>query len=323
MLEHICGRSFCAFLIGSVLASPCVGQSDADREDTVVQDGRRLPTKITPPPPRPASRAVPVQNSAQAEPGASAAKPSGDEADAEAQRRLQAQRWERRVVREYGLGGYRVYRDRDAVGVGVLQPVGPGWGPPDPFTLQAALDEAYAAGREDERYYSTRSQNQREMDARKARVLSKHGQALQAALSDLRSGNYAQAVIGLTLAAKLDQGDPACRLHLAQARLALGHYQDAALALRRALQLQPKLVYVNAQLDRYYPEEGCLARFRDALRAAQSSGSSTREVHFLRGFVEFQCGDLAAARAAFLLASDEWPRDELTRDYLEITKPPR
>src|SRR5262249_5121597 len=158
-------------------------------------------------------------------------------------------------------------------------------------------------------------------EARKTRLLTKHQQAVQAGLEKLRAGDYQRAVIALTLAAKLDQGDPACRIHLAQTRLALGHYQEAALALRRALQLQPKLAYFDMHLDQHYPAEGTTQKFREALAEWSKSNDPSAEINFLHGYLDYQAGDFAAAHQAFLLAARDLRDDDLTRDFLAITKP--
>lgn len=278
-----------------------------------------LPRTIEPPS-RPQRVVRPaIQEKPVAEPSDNEAVRSGEMSEQE--RRKRAQLWERRIVREYGVGGRRSYRYLDNDGpIVVLPPVGV-CGFTDPIALQWSPEEAYAQGRFDERNYSLRSLNEREMAERKQRVLTKHQQAVQSGLDALKAGDFARSVVALTLAAKLDHGDPACRLHLAQARLALGQYQDAALALRRALQLQPKLVYVDANFDSYYPAALTLRQLSAALSDWQKTNDSSAEVHFLRGYVSFQCGDFDAARQSFVLASDGLPGDKLTRDFLDVTKP--
>ncbi len=115
-----------------------------------------------------------------------------------------------------------------------------------------AIVNAYRTARDEQRRDEARYFNEQDMNRRKERLLSTHAEALAAGLERLRSGDHAQAVVALTLAAELDQGDPACRMHLAQARLALRQYDEAGRVLRRALQLQPKLVYADLHLERYF-----------------------------------------------------------------------
>jgi tetratricopeptide (TPR) repeat protein len=181
----------------------------------------------------------------------------------------------------------------------------------------------YIALSEYERFRKNRDRHRREMEVRKAHLLTKHKQALVAGLRLLKEGQCERAVIALTLAAELNHADPACRIHLAQARLARGHYREAGLALRRALQLQPKLVYADLHLDQYYKDEDELDRYTDALEKWVQEHAAHAEVHFLLGFLEFQRGDFEAAHVAFERVQSALPDDDLTRSYLEITKPGR
>ena len=193
----------------------------------------------------------------------------------------------------------------------------------DPSRIHQSLIDVYRAQRYIERKERERRRNRREMAQRELRLLDRHERALAAGLEQLKGGDAARATVALTLAAKLNQGDPACRIHLAQARLAQGHYREAALALRRALELQPKLVYTDLHLQRYHHSEGALGRYTDALRRWLDENPARPEVYFLLGFFEFQQGEFAAAHRAFERVQSAIPDDELTCDYIEITKPIR
>lgn len=205
-------------------------------------------------------------------------------------------------------------------GGSLYSPYGPYYGY-DPYPTRRGLMEVYRARRYIEQQERDRRFNRRDMAERKKRLLDQHEEALLAGLRRLKEGQPARATVALTLAAKLNQGDPACRIHLAQARLAQGHYLEAGLALRRALQLQPKLVYADLHLQEYYETEDALDEHTDALAEWVRENRARPEVHFLLGFLEFQRGDFGAAYAAFERVKKAMPEDELTRDYLEITKP--
>ena len=179
----------------------------------------------------------------------------------------------------------------------------------------------YVSLSEYERFRKNRDRHRREMEVRKAHLLTKHEQAIMSGLRLLKDGQCERALIALTLAAKLNHADPACRIHLAQARLARGHYREAGLALRRALQLQPKLVYADLHLDEYYQDADQLDRYTDALDEWVQEHAAHAEVHFLLGFLEFQRGKFEAAHVAFERVQRVLPNDDLTRSYLEITKP--
>ena len=157
---------------------------------------------------------------------------------------------------------------------------------------------------------------------RKQQLLDAAGQATQEGVDRLRAGQYRAAVISLTRAAELDQGDPACRVYLALARVALGHDDDAAKVLRRALDLQPGLAPTTLGLEQYYPHEEDFMMQVDALaeRVTGNSAAGAREF-FLLGFMEFQCGWINEAHAAFRKVARERPRDALLQTYLDITRP--
>jgi len=195
---------------------------------------------------------------------------------------------------------------------------GDAWWRGDPYRSYA---RDYIGVSEYERFRHQRDRQRREMEVRKVRLLTQHEQALQSGLRLLGAAETDRAVVALTLAAKLNQADPACRIHLAQARLAQGHYLEGALALRRALQLQPNLLYADLHLDTYYKDPGALDRYTDKLAAWVAENDARPEVHFLLGFLEFQRGRFAAAHAAFTRAAEGMPQDELTQDCLRITKP--
>lgn len=191
----------------------------------------------------------------------------------------------------------------------------------DPVSAEWGLQGAYLARRDEDRRRLLKLYNFRDMRDRKERLLNQHEQTLRSGLLSLRAGDMQRAIAMLTLAAKLNQGDPAARVHLAQARLASGHYEDAARALRRAFQLQPKLIYLDLELDSYYQHAGSLARYTAALRAWLGEHRSSTEVHFLLGYLQFQLGEYDAAHSSFLRVAGASPRDELTRSFLSVTKP--
>jgi tetratricopeptide (TPR) repeat protein len=179
------------------------------------------------------------------------------------------------------------------------------------------------AQRAERRQARAEAHNERAWAQRKQQLLGASGQALQEGVNKLRAGQYREAVISLTRAAELDQGDPACRVHLAQARVALGHDADAAKVLRRALDLQPGLVPMTLGLEQYYPHAEDFAVQVDALaeRVSVSPAASAND-YFLLGFMEFQRGWLDEAYAAFWRAARQRPKDTLLQTYLDITRPP-
>ncbi len=192
----------------------------------------------------------------------------------------------------------------------------------DGVSYRRALNEAYRAGRYDEFRDQQYEHNHREAKLRERRVLSQHMVALREGRSHLRNGDFQRAIAALTLAARLDQGDPVSRIHLAQARLAVGHFPEAGAALYRALQLQPELVYHEWALNDYYPQPPDLERFLSQLRARLAASNASIDEWFLLGAMEMQLGNGDAAHAAFRRVDYWLPQNDLVRAYLEISRPP-
>lgn len=163
--------------------------------------------------------------------------------------------------------------------------------------------------------------NLHDMTRRAERVLARQEQKVYEGLDLLKRDESARAVVALTLAAKLNQSDPTARIHLAQAKLVRGHYHDAGLAIRRALQLQPKLIYEDLNLDRYFARRGTLDRETEKLAKWVADREPNADVLFLLGFLQFQRGDFPAAYDAFRKSADSGRADDATRAFLDITKP--
>jgi len=193
--------------------------------------------------------------------------------------------------------------------------------PLDPYAARWALEAAYLARFEQDRRNLLRLYNFRAASEREARILSRHEQAVRDGVQHLRAGNYRRAVLDLTLAARLNQGDPASRIHLMQARLACGHYLEAARALRRALELQPRLAYLNLRLGSYFPRDGDLPTFVKGLREWIGTNRAPADVHFLLGFLELQRGQYESAYEAFRQADRLRPGDRLTGELLSVSQP--
>ncbi|TWT40897.1 Anaphase-promoting complex, cyclosome, subunit 3 [Phycisphaerae bacterium RAS1] len=188
-----------------------------------------------------------------------------------------------------------------------------------PFAFEDSFIARRLAAREDAR----RAFNTLDMAERKAKLLTAHEKTLKTGVGLLASGEYQKALMVLSLASELNQGDPACRVHLAQARLALGHYDEAGRALRRALQLQPKLLYVPLNLSETYPQPDVFDRHVDGLRDWTAVNEASADVMLLLAYMEMQRGDYAAAHAASRRVAREHPKDELARTVSSLTRPAR
>lgn len=191
----------------------------------------------------------------------------------------------------------------------------------DPFVARN-FRELQRAERAEDRQARAERRAERAWERRRMQLLRSNYEVTRMGLAELQAGQYRQAVITLTRAAELDHSDAASRLHLAQARLALGHDAEAAAALRRALELQPKLVPMELELEATYPSPADFAAQVDALAARLLvNPRATADEYFLLGFMEFQRGRMDQAHAAFRKARRGLPDDEHLEMYLDLTKP--
>jgi len=193
----------------------------------------------------------------------------------------------------------------------------------DPTSAAWALEGAYLARSEHDRKQLLRLYRFRDANERQHRLTSKHEQAVAAGVAQLKTGDYPAAIASLSLAGELDKSDPIARIHLAQARLALGQYEDAATALRRALELQPKLIYLDLRLWTYYRQPAELTQYVAAFEKWLQSNPATAEAYFMFGYLSYQIGQRADARDALQRVADARPRDTLARELLSIAKPGR
>jgi hypothetical protein len=316
-----CGIGASAILALAFLSTSPVA-ADEETPDYVIVDGKRVPTRVVPPADDAATRHEELGRmaSGQATRGAQEQPPPG---------RSKVKARPRITVRDLrALEGYHALDDERETfdrflrfRRKLLDQGFPADGYYYSYNPYRSLVREYVDISEYERFRRTRDRHRREMETRRVRLLTQHEKALFAGLARLERGDAKRAIVALTLAAKLNQGDPACRLHLAQARLAQGHYLEAGLALRRALELQPKLVYADLHLDSYYANAHALDRYTEKLAGWVREHPARAEVYFLLGFLEFQRGDFAAAHLAFERVQQAMPEDCLTRDFAEITKP--
>jgi tetratricopeptide (TPR) repeat protein len=306
-----------ALLAGlATLTAPASASDDNSKPLYVIINGKRVPTVIVPPTQATAQPAVleVIQPPPAADDSDSVLESEeGLEPPADPNAAPPPQNDRRYVVGHYA--GYPVSIPCWQQADWVYSP----YMPPDYYGK--VIVETYRA----QRYVRNLEEGSRfnawDMQQRATRVLASHDKAMRVGLLKLKGGDYAQAVIALEMAAELNQGDPACRIHLAQARMAQGHYTEAGKVLRRALQLQPKLLYVTLKLAAYYGDAHEFDKHVDALAEHLKTQRAGADAWFLLGYMEFQRGNLDQAYAAFREVARFIPKDSLTTKYLKITRP--
>ena len=98
-------------------------------------------------------------------------------------------------------------------------------------------------------------------------------------------------------------------MQAAERRKSVAH---SAAVLRRALQLQPHLVYMDLHLDRYYENENDLKRYTARLADQVAEHGAKSETYFLLGYLRFQTGaKIQVPFECFLIFSSNLNPDKL------------
>lgn len=192
-----------------------------------------------------------------------------------------------------------------------LAPIGSWTGPIPAPPIAGAMDR--------------RAFNALDMEERGYRLLTRSEAAIGEGLELQRSGDYRRAMLSFRLAAELNQSDPASRIHLAQSLMALGRYEAAGQAVRRALSLQPKLVYVPLDWAVDFESDEAFDVRVVAMERWFGDGSGdslSPDGAFLVGYVRFLDGDLSGAQRAFRAAAMRGRVDDALRALLELSAAP-
>ena len=175
------------------------------------------------------------------------------------------------------------------------------------------FDEGYVGGFHDGRRFQQWQQ--------KAELgLSSYVKAMEQGNVSFRNGQYGAAARHFILAAKLNQGDPASRLHVVHALMALGHYADAVPALRRALQLQPRLVYLPLDLRGQYGRPPEFAEHLAKLAAAAAEDPDDAGLWLLLGYCQFFSGAEPEAARSLGRAVELAPSDSIAGDLFQAAR---
>jgi hypothetical protein len=135
-----------------------------------------------------------------------------------------------------------------------------------------------------------------------------------------REGRYGDAVRSFLLAARQDQGDPVARLRAAHAMTALGHYERAWLLVRRALQLESRLPYLQIDIRQDYDNLAEFSRHRELLAKAATEADDNPELWALLGYYRFFAADAKDAVPALNRAAELAPESPVIRELREVAR---
>ncbi len=150
---------------------------------------------------------------------------------------------------------------------------------------------AYIQGRYDERRF-------REWKVRYEKGRAAYVAAMTDGVRLFRETDYAGAVGHFVRASRLNQGDPASRLHAAYALVAIGNYAEAAPMIVRAIELQTQLPYLPLSIREEYGPKVDFDAHWQRLREAANVAEDDAELWFLVAFYAHFTKDRSTAQTA-------------------------
>lgn len=176
-----------------------------------------------------------------------------------------------------------------------------------PYGFRVDPADAYLQGRYDERQF-------REWKEHHDKGIASYSAAMADGLTMFREARYAEAVGAFSRAAELHQGDPASRVHATYALVAIGNYDDAVLMIRRAIQLQSRLVYLPLSIREEYGPQVDFDAHLQRLREATDQAGNDAGLWMLLAYYQHFSGDSPAAYASITRALELAPRDRVITD---------
>ncbi len=177
--------------------------------------------------------------------------------------------------------------------------------------FQAELEQAYQRGLEDGRQLER-------YDVQTEGNPSTYLGAMSRGKGAFEAGDYALAARQFLLATTLDQGDPASRLAAAHALVALGTFEPAVRLVRRAFELEPRLVYLPLQIQGAYGNPKHFALHLTALREAARNDENNPDIWFLLGYFGYYSDHMADAADALEHAATLQPTDKLIQQLFKL-----
>ena len=176
-----------------------------------------------------------------------------------------------------------------------------------------AFDDGYRQGRRDGQEFT-------EWQFRYQMGTTSYLQAMENGVKAFRAGNYSLAARQFMLAASLNQGDAACRLHAVHALVALGRYDEAALTTRRAFQLQPKISFLPLDIRGQYGNESDFVAHYQKLKETAERTAGDGNLWFLLGFYQFFSDRGVEALRSLQKADTLQPGDRTTQQLLDTVR---
>jgi len=200
------------------------------------------------------------------------------------------------------------------------------WGPyGSPFVIPGRsfrgpwIDDDYRQWR-----YADRT---RQSKKRTKRLLESHHKMMSRGLAAFAKGDYERARSAFVLAADMNHGDPASRVHAAHGCFALGRYSQAVRWLREAFRLEPRLCDLPYDIRTDYGAPKDFEAQLSALKGSVAAFPDEPDPLILLGYVSFYAGQRTEAHDALLqarrLLGDRAAKDHLVITLVEASQPSR
>ncbi len=170
-----------------------------------------------------------------------------------------------------------------------------------------SYDDYFEAYRRAEQYEELKQLVRR----RESRLQRQHLHLMNDGLAAFHRGDYRVAANQFMAAAESDHGDAGSRLHAAHALVAVGDYRSAVVLLRRAFQLQPKIVALEYDIRDDYRNTDDFQLHLRRLHEAAIRAERDEDLWILVGYMRFYSGDRGGAYDEFRQALKFSPRDPL------------
>lgn len=141
-------------------------------------------------------------------------------------------------------------------------------------------------------------------------------------LAHFQHGQYREAADAFRLACDVNQGDPAAQLYAGHALFATGRYREAVRYIRKAFELQPRIVYLTYDMRQDYPDVADFDRQVAALQEALRLSPRDPDRLFMLGYVLYYGGQREKAYDVFGRLVHYDPKDTLARKLMEACQPP-
>ena len=167
----------------------------------------------------------------------------------------------------------------------------------------------------------------RQSKKRTKRLLESHRKMMSQGLAAFAKGDYERARSAFVLAADMNHGDAASRIHAAHGCFALGRYGQAVRWLREAFHLEPRLCDLPYDIRTDYGDPKDFEAQLSALKGSIAALPDEPDPLILLGYVSFYAGQRAEAHDALVQArrrlGDQAAKDHLVTTLVKASEPSR